>query len=473
MHRFRAAMAAAAAVLLAGCDLAPPYVRPLPPVPPTWPSGPAYPTTAEGGPNDAAVWNWYSVMTDPRLQTLVRRALADNRNLQAAVANVAAARAQYAVQRAGRLPTVAATAGASLRRGLATSAANSSSYSTDIGVSAFELDLFGRQKNLSRQAFERYLATDAGLASSRIALVSATATAYVTLAADRDLLRIAQDTLLSGQRSVRLTRSLYDAGLAPMVDVASAETTVAQARSDIEQDTTLIAQDRNALVLLVGGPVGDELLPRSLAELESGIAVIPAGMTSDVLLRRPDVLEAEHQLKAADAGIGAARAAFFPRITLTSAVGAASGALGALLTGGALAATVAPQATLPVLGGSTRGNLAYSKALRDYQLALYRYAIQSAFRDVADGLARRGTIGRQRNAQRDLVAAADRTYRAAEAQYRAGTDTALNALVAQRTLYASRQTEASAIQQDLLNRISLYEYVGGDGSLAGRGEAGE
>lgn len=466
MHRFHASLAAALLALLSGCDLAPHYGRPLAPVPRAWPTGPAYPSAISDLPTEAAGWNWPSVMTDPRLQALIRRALAGNGNLQASVANVAAARAQFSLQRAGRLPTVAAGATASLRRGVTTAAADSSSYGADIGASAFELDLFGRQKNLSKQAFQRYLATDAGLSSSRIALVSATAAAYVTLAADRDLLRIAEETLQSGQRSVTLTRSLYQAGLAPMADVSSAETTVAQARSDIEQDTTLVAQDRNGLELLVGGPVEDPLLPRSLASLEGGIAVVPAGLSSDILLQRPDVAEAEHQLLAANAGIGAARAAFFPRITLTSAIGVASSALGALFTGGALAVTAAHQATLPVLGGTARGNLAYSEAQRDYYLALYRYAIQSAFRDVADGLARRGTIGRQRAAQSDLVAATDRTYRAADAQYRAGTDTALNALVAQRALYSSRQTQVAIIQLDLLNRISLYEYVGADTSLS-------
>ena len=301
--------------------------------------------------------------------------------------------------------------------------------------------------------------------SARIALVADTASDYATLASDRDLLAVAADTLRSGQRSLELTRSLHRSGLVSGVDVAEAETIVAQAQSDVAQDTTQVAQDKNALELLVGGPIADALLPGSLAELDPAIALVPAGLSSTVLLQRPDVLEAEHRLKGANDYIGAARAAFFPTITLTSAIGVASSALSALFTGGAASFSISPQASLPLLGGGNRGTLAYAKAERDYYLAQYRYTIQTAFREVADDLARRGTIDRQRAAQTRLFAAASTTYRLADAQYRAGTDTFLDALTAQRTLYAARQTQVATILVDLRNRISLYETIGADPDL--------
>jgi multidrug efflux system outer membrane protein len=281
------------------------------------------------------------------------------------------------------------------------------------------------------------------------------------MAADQDLLAIARSTQASGERSLELTQSLHASGLAAMTDVANAQTVVAQAKSDVEQNMTLVAQDRNALELLAGGAIDEALLPKSLDELDRAISNVPAGLSSEVL-QRPDVMAAEHQLKGANAAIGAARAAFFPTITLTSAVGVASSALSSLFTGGALQWSAAPRASLPVLGGTAPGNLAYAKAEKDYYGALYLYAIQTAFREVADGLARQGTIGRQRADQTELVRAATKSYALSDAQYRAGTDTFLNALLAQRTLYASRQTQVGVISQDLQNRISLYEYIGAD-----------
>ncbi len=446
------------ALLLAGCDLAPHYARPAPAVPSQWPVSAAYAPATD----QAAGLPWRTMISDPHLRAVIERALANNQDLAATVANVASARAQYRVQRSAQLPTLTGDAGATITRGVTSSRADSSNYDANVGFSSFEIDLFGRLKNLSKQAFEQYMATEAGMRSARIALIAETATAYATLASDRDLLAVAQDTLKSGNRTLELTRSLHGSGLAAGTDVADAETIVAQAQSDMEQYTTQVAQDRNALELLAGGPVDDTELPASLAALDGAIAVVPAGLSSTVLLQRPDVLEAEHQLKGANANVGAARAAFFPTITLTSAIGVASTALSSLFTGGALSFSAAPQASLPILGGANRGNLAYAKAQRDYYLATYRYTVQTAFREVADGLARRGTIDRQRAAQARLIAAASTSYRLADAQYRVGSDTFLNALTAQRTLYAARQSQIATILADLENRISLYQYIGSD-----------
>ena len=446
------------AALATGCNLAPHYVRPAAPVPQQFPQGAAYAPAVD----QPAGLPWRTLITDAKLRTVIEQALANNRDLRAAVANIASARATYHVARSAQLPTIGADAGATIQRGITSSRNSLNSYSADVGISSFEIDLFGRLKNLTKADFEQYLATVAGTRSTRITLIGETATAYVTLASDKDLLRVSQQTLASGNRSLELTTALNRSGLASQVDVQEAVTIVAQAQSDIQSYTTIVAQDRNALELLVGAPVADALLPASLAELQNGIAIVPAGLSSTILLQRPDVLQAEHQLIAANANIGAARAAFFPTITLTSAVGLASTALSSLFTGGALNWSAAPSASVPIFGGATKGNLEYAKAQRDYYVAEYEKAVQSAFRNVADALARRGTIDRQIAAQDRLVTASARSYQLSDAQYRAGTDTFLDALTAQRTLYAAQQTQVETGLADLSNRVTLYQAIASD-----------
>lgn len=444
------------ALLLSGCNMAPTYMRPVAPVPAAFPVGAAYQPAADDG---TAGLPWTALVRDARLKTVIDRALANNRDLRVALANVLSARAQYKVERAAQLPTITGDAAASFTR---QNDSRQNSYSADVGFSAFEIDLFGRVKNLSQAALETYLATQEGARSTRITLIAETATAYATMAADQQLLALAQQTLASAERTLQLTQSLNKAGLAGKLDVHQAETTVEQARSDIAANTTQVAQDRNALELLVGAPVEEALLPLSLNALIAGIAPVPAGLTSDILLQRPDVLQAEHQLKAANADIGAARAAMFPKISLTSAIGVASSALSSLFTGSGFAWSAAPSASLPIFGGAARGNLAYSKAQRDLYLAQYEKAIQTAFQEVSDGLARAGTIDAQQAAQRALVTASQRSYDLSNQRYRAGIDTFLSTLVTQRTLYAARQ---SAIATDLAlvqNRVLLYRAIGAD-----------
>ncbi|PNU06798.1 efflux transporter outer membrane subunit [Novosphingobium guangzhouense] len=452
----------ALAAALSGCNMAPKYIRPEAATPAQWPQGAAYQPLQSG----EAGMPWRTLFSDPRLQAVIERALVNNQDLQASLANVASARAQYRVERSYQLPSVTAGADASATHGVNSTQFTNQSYSANIGFSAFELDLFGRLKNQSREALETYLGTESGYRSARLTLVANVATAYVTLASDRDLLALAQRTRDSGQRSVDLTRSLFRSGLTSAADLASAETTLEQANSDIAAQTTQVAQDRNALELLVGGPVTDAELPASLTDLDTRIGKVPAGLSSDVLLRRPDVVEAEHNLKGAYAQIGAARAAFFPTISLTSAIGLASTALGDLFTGDAFNVNGSDSASLPLLGGTNRGNLEYAKAQREYYLATYRSTVQSAFKDVADALARRGTITTQRTAQDRLVAAGQKSYDLADAQYRAGTDTFLNALVAQRALYGYQQTHISTVLADLTNRITVYSAIGADESLS-------
>ena len=443
------------ALLLGGCNLAPAYQRPAEIVPPQWPQGPAYPAAADV----AAGLTWRTLVADERLRTIVSRALTDNRDLRATVANVEAARAQYRIQRSTLLPTVTGQSGAQLNGGRP---GDFNSYSANVGFSAFEIDLFGRQRNLRREAFERYLATAEGARSTRITLVAETANAWVTYAADNDLLAVARDTVASASRALQITNELDSAGLISKLDVREAETVLAQAQSDVESSITRLAQDKNALELLAGGSIDVALLPRSLVEIDPTLAVPPAGLASAVLLARPDVVSAEHQLKAANADIGAARAAFFPTISLTAALGLASTALSNLFTGGALGWTVQPGASIPIFGGPVRGNLAYSRAQREVYLNDYERAVQQAFRDVADALARRGTIGAQRAAQRRLVVANQQTLLLASAQYRAGIASFLNTLTAQRSLYVARQNEIITIQADLSNRLTLYSAIGAD-----------
>lgn len=444
-----------AALLLAGCNMAPHYQRPAPPVPATLPTGAAYAVRPDG----QAGLPWTQLVQEARLRTVIERALANNRDLRAALANVQSARAQYRVQRAAQLPTLTADAAAGFAR---QNGARQNSYSAEVGFSAFEIDLFGRVRNLTESALETYLATEEGARSTRITLIAETAAAYATMAADQELLALSRQTQASAQRTLDLTRSLNAAGLAGKLDVHQAETTVEQAASDVAANITQVAQDRNALDLLAGAPVEDALLPVSLDSLIAGIAKVPAGLSSTILLQRPDVLQAEHQLKAANADVGAARAAIFPKISLTSAIGVASSALSALFTGDAFAWSASPSASLPIFGGPNRGNLDYSKAQRDLALAQYEKAIQTAFQEVADALARDGTIDAQQSAQRRLVAASGRAYDLADQRYRAGIDTFLTALTSQRTLYGARQ---SAIATDLAlvsNRILLYRVIGAD-----------
>ncbi|MES2174294.1 MAG: efflux transporter outer membrane subunit [Pseudomonadota bacterium] len=452
----RLSLSAVSLLALAGCNMAPTYVRPTAPVPATLPSGEAYAPVQAG---QKAGLAWTELVGDTKLRSVIELALANNRDLRVAIANIQSARAQYKVQRAAQLPTVTADAGASFIR---QNDNRQNSYSADIGFSAFEIDLFGRVRNLTQSALETYLATEEGARSTRITLIAETATAYATLAADQELLAVSRQTQASAQRTLDITRRLNAAGLIGKLDVHQAETTVEQAASDVAATVTQVAQDRNALDLLAGAPVEEALLPASLDSLIAGVAKVPAGLSSDVLLQRPDVLQGEHQLKAANADIGAARAAMFPTISLTSAIGVASSALSSLFTGGGFAWSTSPSASLPIFGGPNRGNLEYSKAQRDLYVAQYEKAVQTAFREVADGLAREGTIDAQQAAQRRLVTASQRAYDLADQRYRSGIDTFLTALTSQRTLYSARQ---SAIATDLAlvsNRVLLYRVIGSD-----------
>jgi multidrug efflux system outer membrane protein len=436
----------------------PHYVQPDTTIPPSWPAGDPYLRAAEAG---LPTLTYREMFVDPRLQTLIGQAIANNRDLAVAVANIAAAREQYRIQRAAQLPKLDASSGVTVRGDKDDGAA--AQYDLGVGVSGFEVDLFGRLRSLSKVQFNRYLATEAGARATRLTLVADVANAWLVHAADLSLLLIARQTAESAEKSVRLTRIRLEGGVAPRTDLRQAEQVLTQAQADLAQLRTRVAQDVNLLRLLVGGPVDPALLSGSIAEAAGSVAVLPAGIDSSILLRRPDVVQAEYQLRAANAQIGAARAALFPRISLTGLAGLASTALTSLFTGGAFAWSAGADATYTIFqGGAGRANVRLSEAQRAAALAAYQQAIQSAFREVADALARRGTINDEIAArQRQRAAAAD-VYLLTEARYREGIDSFLSSLDAQRSYYSAQRTLVQTQLAAAQNLVDLYEALGAD-----------
>jgi len=458
---------------LGACSMAPHYVRPELPVPPSWPVGDAYLAQSEVALPSVT---YRDIFRDPRLQQIIEQALANNRDLRVAAANIAVARATYHIQRAELLPEVDATAGYRLARtasggsgsgsGAASGATTNGSWSADIGITSFEIDLFGRIRSLTTAAQNRYFETEAAARATRLTLVGDIGTAWLTYASDRSLLKIAQDTAASAEQSVKLTKARLDGGIAPGTDLAQAQIVLTTAQSDLAQQTTLVAQDINALQLLVGAPIDPTLLPASIEEAAPTVAALPAGLDSGILLRRPDVVQAEYELRATNAEIGAARAALFPRISLTALAGLASGPLGSLFTGGAFNYSVAPSVNYPIFrAGAGRATVQQSKAQRDVALATYEKAIQTAFREVSDALARRGTITAQMTAQQALTAAATNNYRLSDARYKGGIDTFLQSLDAQRSLYSAQRTLIATELTEATNLVTLYRVLGGDSML--------
>ena len=450
------------ATSLGACSMAPKYVRPELPVSASWPAGDSYLKQSEA---TLPAVTYRDIFRDPRLQGLIEQALANNRDLRIAAANIVAARSQYRIQRAQLLPQVGASAGVT-RSDSGNGGDARNNFSVNGGISAFEIDLFGRIQSLSTAAQNSYFATEAAARATRLALVGDIATVWLNYAADKSLLAVAQDMAANAQRSVTLTRARLEGGIAPRTDLSQAETVLASAQSDLAQQTTNLAQDINALQLLVGAPIDSSALPTSIDEAAGTIAELPAGLDSGVLLRRPDVVQAEYQLRSANAEIGAARAALFPRISLTAVLGLASGSLGELFKGGSFNYSTGANASYSIFkAGAGRANVRLSEAQRDAALAGYERSIQTAFREVADALARRGTIGEQTRANQALTAAASDNYRLSEARYRGGIDTFLQSLVAQRTFYSAQRQLIATRLTAAANLVTLYRVLGGDSTL--------
>jgi multidrug efflux system outer membrane protein len=465
-----------AALMLSGCaSMAPQYTQPAAPVPNAWPTGPAYkPEIAKPEQKPLAEIPWQEFFVEPQLRKVIALTLDNNRDLRVAALNIERFAAQYQIRRADLFPQISGNAGALYQRipedfSGSGEAKTIHQYDVGLGMSAYEADVFGRVRSLKDQALEQYLATEQARRSVQISLVSQVAAAYLTLASDLERLQLAKDTLANQQESYKLTKGRYDGGVASALDLQQAQTSVDSARVDIARYTALVAQDQNGLNLVAGAPVPPELLPKALSETLTSLKDITPGLPSDVLLHRPDILQAENLLKGANANIGAARAAFFPRITLTSSVGFGSDDLAGLFKGGAFAWGFAPRISVPIFeGGRNKANLKVAEVDRDIAVAQYEKAIQIAFREVADTLALRGTIEEQLAAQQSLTDATAESYRLSQARYERGVDSYLNVLDSQRSLYGAQQNLISARLIRLNNLVTLYRVLGGGAAPQGR-----
>lgn len=465
----------ALAVALAGCSLAPTYERPVAPVDAAYPTGPAYDSANQAAPKPGspatADVGWRDFFPDPLLQQLIDLSLTNNRDLRVAALNVEAARAQYRIQRSELLPTVGVGATQSVQRtpaDLSSSGSSNISRSYQVGasVSAWELDLFGRIRSLNEQALQLYLAQDETRTATQLSLVSEVANAYLTLRADQELLKLTQDTLKSQRDSFGLTKQSYDSDVATALDLSQAEISVRTAERNQSQFLRQVALDFNALVLLLGNPLPADVRARLEQPMPLDDAlmptVLPAGLPSDLLERRPDIRSAEHALEAANANIGAARAAFFPTISLTGSAGTASASLGGLFNGGQNAWSFTPQIVMPIFaGGSLLAGLDLSKVQKQIQVATYEQSIQTAFREVSDALAGRGTLDEQIDAQQLLVQANQRAYDLSDQRFRQGVDSYLNVLDSQRSLYDAQQVLVQTRLARLTNLVTLYKVLGG------------
>ncbi|MFT3964931.1 MAG: efflux transporter outer membrane subunit [Sphingobium sp.] len=458
---------------LSACSLAPRYERPAAPVPASWPVGDAYLLQSEAS---VPALSYRDIFRDPRLQSLVEQALVHNRDLRVAAANLAAARAQVRVTRAAQFPEIGVTAtgsrseggtGTNTATGATTQTVSRTSWALSGGVSAFELDLFGRLANATAADRQTALATEAAARTVRLGLVADIANAWSTHAADAELLRIAEDTAASARRSVELTAARLKGGVAPRTDLRQAEQVLATAEADVAAQKTALAQDANLIQLLVGAPVDAALLPSGLSDAMQSVSALPAGLSSEILLRRPDVVEAEYRLRAANARIGVARAEMFPRITLTGLFGFASNALRTLFATDSFTKSVSGSGSQAIFSaGGVRAGVEVSKAQRDAALATYERAIQTAFREVSDALARQGTIADELGAATARVTATQDTARLTEARYRGGVASSLDNLDAQRSYYSARQQEIAIRLAVIGNRVELYRTLGGDQATA-------
>jgi len=465
-HPLRTISAAlAAALLAAGCSLIPTYERPAAPVPTTYPGDPAQPP----GPASAAL-PWQDFFSDPRLVGLIETALANNRDLRITAQNIEQARAQFGVQRAALFPAVGLAASGSrsspnsAQAYSATAGSVAQSFSVNLGVTAWELDFFGRLRSLRDQALAQYLATEESHKAAQISLVAAVANGWLTLIADEELLAITRQTLATREDTLKLTKLRFDNGVSSELDYQLANSLAESARATYAQQQRLRRQDENALALLLGAPV-----PASaLAGIDGGLAAVkpmpdvPAGLPSDLLAERPDIRAAEQQLIAANANIGAARAAFFPRVALTTSIGTQSSEFSSLFHAGTKAWAFAPGITLPIFdAGRNQANLDSARAGREIAVAQYEKSIQSAFREVADALAGRETLTEQARALRATAEAETVRYRLSDLRYRNGVASSLDLLDAQRSLFAARQAAVQAQLLELQNRVTLYKTLGG------------
>ncbi len=451
---------------LTGCTLAPKYHRPAAPVSDGWPDYSAT-NSAAASSNAVAGIGWREFFNDPRLQQLVGIALTNNRDLRLAVLNVELSRAQYRVTRATLLPPLDATGSYTRQRSpgfllFPGESLVNSQYSAEIGATAYELDLFGRVRSLKKQALENYFATEEARRNAQLALVATVAAEYLTELENDEQIAIARQTLETVQSAYDLNRQSYEAGAASELDVRSAEAQVQTAKVSIANYQLQRNAAENALVLLLGGPLPANLPAGQPLNGEKILADLPAGLPSELLQRRPDILAAEHQLEAANANIGAARAAFFPSISITASAGFSSDQLAHLFTGGSWTWLFNPQITVPIFTDAlNKANLDVANVEKNINIANYEKAIQTAFREVADALSAKNLLAQEITGQEVLVQAEQTRYDLANARYRNGVDNYLTVLLAQQDLYAARQNLVTLHFARLSNLVTLYQALGG------------
>lgn len=453
----------------AGCStMAPLYTRPAAPIASSWPGSDSSASDI-GKPvaQQAANIPWQNFFLDPQLRELITMALNNNHDLRIALLNIERYLALYQIQRAGLLPAVDGTGSGSSQRQPADLSASGRAtdieqYSLGLGISSYELDFFGRVQSLRDQALDQYLATEEARLTVQLSLIANVANTYLTLAANQERLLLSRETLVNQLAAYQLVLSRQKAGIASLLDLEQARTSVESARVDISQYTTAVAQNENALRLVVGVPEIAEYLPKAFSNTFTGIQDICYGLPSEVLLNRPDILQAEKLLQAANANIGAARAAFFPRITLISSIGTGSDQLSGLFGSGSLAWNFTPQLSVPIFdGGSNKANLKVAEVDRDIAVVRYEKAIQTAFREVADALALQGTIDDQLVAQQALTDATSTSYDLSQVRYDKGVDNYLNVLDSQRSLYSAQQNLITTRLSRLANQVTLYKVLGG------------
>lgn len=448
------------ALLSSGCSLAPKYARPDAPIPNIYPAGPATGPQAE-------LPAWKEFFKDPGMQRVIELALENNRDLRVAMLNIEKTREQYRIRRADLLPTINA-AGSASNQGLPADISPtgarmvSRQYSASLGFSAFELDLFGRIRSLTEQALENYYSVEAEAEAARISLIAETAAMYLQLVADREIYDLTQATVTSRQKGYDLIKRKFDAGVSSELDLSQSESLLNESLTALSAAATRVGQDENYLALLMGAPLPQDLPKvRSLAQV-TPLEDVPAGLPSTLLERRPDILAAEHLLKGANANIGAARANFFPTISLTGAFGKMSADYNNLWDGAAKAWTFLPQISLPIFDtGRNLAALGVSQTEKDIAVARYEKSIQTAFREVADALVQRENIDNQLDSQKSLVASTQRSYNLADVRYSAGISDYLNVLAAQRSLYAAQTTLISTVLLKEANALALYKALGG------------
>lgn len=450
--RFILPMAVMAAFLSA-CSLTPPLARPALPVPATYDAG------AVTGQGNAADLGWRQMLLDARLQRLVELALLNNRDLRVAALNVDAVRAQYQIQDSARFPAIGASAGGVRQR---MTAATQNQFTAGVAMSAFEIDLFGRLRSLSDAAFARYLATEQGRRAAQLALIAAVADAYLEERLATEQLELTQATLRDWRQALSITQRLHAARQGSGLDLAQAEGQAATAEADLQARERARQLARNNLELLLGGPLPGDLPAGRALDAQPVLTQLPAGVPSDLLARRPDILQAEQALVAANADIGAARAAFFPRLSLTAQLGLASPEVGELFRGSARSWSFAPQITQPLFqGGQLRAELRLSQIRSEVAVVQYEQAIQGAFREVRDGLAGSQTYALQIAAQQRVAASAEQRRILSQLRYGAGQDSRLELLDAQRQSYASQQTLLDLRRDQFKSAVALYKALGG------------